>query len=78
MRTSQGTFSLALRRCSSALRSFSWALRSFNLLAFAARCTSGREMGARTLAGQRIEARLGCHILHRMADFVMPETERLA
>ena len=37
----------------------------------------GRDMRARTLAGQRIEARLGCHILNRMAELGMPETERL-
>jgi len=37
----------------------------------------GRDMRARTLAGQRIEARLGCHILNRMAEFGMLETERL-
>ena len=37
----------------------------------------GRDMRARTLAGQRIEARLCCHILNRMAELGMPETERL-
>jgi len=38
----------------------------------------GREMRARTLAGQRLEARLGCHILNRMAVLGMRETERAA
>jgi len=37
----------------------------------------GRDMRARTLAGQRMEARLGCHILNRMAELGMPECERL-
>lgn len=37
----------------------------------------GREMKARTLAGQRIEARLGCLILNRMASLGMPETQRV-
>lgn len=37
----------------------------------------GREMKARTLAGQRIEARLGCHLLNRMASLGMPETQRV-
>jgi hypothetical protein len=38
----------------------------------------GAEMRARTLAGQRIEAGLGCHILNRMTELGMPQTERLA
>ena len=38
----------------------------------------GPDMKARTLAGQRVEARLGCQILNRMAELGMPETRRLA
>jgi hypothetical protein len=37
----------------------------------------GREMKARTLAGQRVEARLGYYILNKMARLGMPETQRV-
>jgi len=36
----------------------------------------GREMKARTVAGQRVEARLGCRILNKMAKLGMPESYR--
>jgi hypothetical protein len=42
------------------------------------KATFGREMTARTLAGQRVEARIGCKILNRMASFGMPESYRAA
>jgi len=38
----------------------------------------GREMRARTLAGQRVEARIGGKILNRMAELGMPESYRVA
>lgn len=38
----------------------------------------GREMKARTLAGQRVEARTGCGILNRMANLGMPQSFRAA
>jgi hypothetical protein len=38
----------------------------------------GREMTARTLAGQRVEARIGCRILNTMAGLGMPESYRVA
>ena len=38
----------------------------------------GREMKAHTLAGQRVEARIGCRILNVMAKFGMPESYRAA
>ncbi len=38
----------------------------------------GREMTARTLAGQRVEARIGCRILNVMAGLGMPESYRVA
>ena len=38
----------------------------------------GREMKARTLAGQRVEARIGCGILNRMAKLGMPDSFRAA
>jgi hypothetical protein len=38
----------------------------------------GREMKARTLAGQRREARIGCRILNTMARLGMPESYRAA
>ena len=38
----------------------------------------GREMKARTLAGQRVEARIGCRILNVMAKVGMPESYRAA
>ena len=38
----------------------------------------GREMKARTLAGQRVEARLGCRILNKMADLGMPQSYKAA
>jgi len=38
----------------------------------------GREMRARTLAGQRVEARIGAKILNRMAELGMPESSRVA
>jgi len=34
----------------------------------------GREMSARTLAGQRVEVRIGAKILNRMAELGMPES----
>jgi hypothetical protein len=34
----------------------------------------GREMRARTLAGQRVEARIGCKILNAMAGHGMPDS----
>ncbi len=37
----------------------------------------GREMTARTLAGQRVEARIGCRILNTMARLGMPESYRV-
>jgi hypothetical protein len=37
----------------------------------------GRDMQARTLAGQRVEARIGCRILNRMAALGMPESVRV-
>lgn len=37
----------------------------------------GREMRARTLAGQRVEARIGCRILNTMARLGMPESYRV-
>jgi hypothetical protein len=40
--------------------------------------TFGREMRARTLAGQRVEARIGCKILNAMASLGMPESYRAA
>ena len=40
--------------------------------------TFGREMTARTLAGQRGEARIGCKILNKMASLGMPESYRAA
>jgi hypothetical protein len=38
----------------------------------------GREMRSRTLAGQRVEARIGAKILNRMAEQGMPESDRAA
>jgi hypothetical protein len=38
----------------------------------------GREMKARTVAGQRVEARIGCRILNKMAKLGMPESYRAA
>ena len=38
----------------------------------------GREMRARTLAGQRVEAHIGAKILNRMAQLGMPESTRMA
>jgi IS5 family transposase len=38
----------------------------------------GREMRARTLAGQRVEARIGAKILNRMAQLGMPESHLVA
>jgi len=38
----------------------------------------GREMRARTLAGQRVEARLGAKILNRMAQLGIPDSSRVA
>jgi hypothetical protein len=38
----------------------------------------GREMKARTLAGQRVEARIGCRILNTMARLGMPKSYRAA
>jgi hypothetical protein len=38
----------------------------------------GREMKARTLAGQRVEARIGCRILNTMARLGMPQSSRAA
>ena len=38
----------------------------------------GREMKARTLAGQRVEARIGCRILNTMVRLGMPESYRAA
>jgi hypothetical protein len=38
----------------------------------------GREAKARTLAGQRVEARIGCRILNKMATLGMPESYRAA
>lgn len=38
----------------------------------------GRVMKARTLAGQRIEARIGCRILNTMASLGMPKSYRIA
>ena len=38
----------------------------------------GRDMKSRTLAGQRVEARIGCRILNRMAKLGMPESNRAA
>jgi hypothetical protein len=35
-------------------------------------------MKARTLAGQRVEARIGCRILNTMAGLGMPENYRVA
>ncbi len=35
----------------------------------------GKEMRARALAGQRVEARIGCRILNTMASLGMPESE---
>jgi hypothetical protein len=34
----------------------------------------GREMRDRTLAGQRVEHRIGCEILNRMTALGMPDT----
>jgi hypothetical protein len=34
----------------------------------------GRDMRARSLAGQRLEARLGCRILNVMAQLGMPDS----
>ena len=34
----------------------------------------GREMKARTLAGQRVEAKIGCRVLNAMAKLRMPES----
>jgi hypothetical protein len=42
------------------------------------KATFGREMTARTLAGQRVEARIGCKILNKMASLGMPESYRAA
>jgi hypothetical protein len=38
----------------------------------------GREMRARTLAGQRVEARIGCKILNTMTRLGMPDSYRVA
>lgn len=38
----------------------------------------GREMTARTLAGQRVEARIGCRILNTMASLGMPKSYPIA
>ena len=38
----------------------------------------GREMKARTVAGQRVEARIGCRILNKMAKLGMPDSYRAA
>ena len=38
----------------------------------------GREMKSRTVAGQRVEARIGCRILNKMAKLGMPESYRAA
>ena len=38
----------------------------------------GREIRARTLAGERGEARIGAKIVHRMAALGMPESHRAA
>ena len=38
----------------------------------------GRAMKARTLAAQRVEARIGCRILNTMASLGMPESYRVA
>jgi hypothetical protein len=38
----------------------------------------GRKMKARTLAGQRVEARIGCRILNRTAALGMPESYRVS
>jgi hypothetical protein len=38
----------------------------------------GRDMKSRTLAGQRVEARIGCRILNRMAKLGMPQSNRAA
>jgi hypothetical protein len=40
--------------------------------------TLGRDMRARTLAGQRVEARIGCRILNAMASLGMPESHLAA
>ena len=37
----------------------------------------GAEMKSRTLAGQRVEVRLGCRILNRMASLGMPDSYRV-
>jgi len=38
----------------------------------------GREMRARTLAGQRVEARIGVKMLNTMASLGMPDSYRVA
>lgn len=42
------------------------------------KATFGREMTARTLAGQRGDARIGCRIWNKMASLGMPESYRAA
>lgn len=37
----------------------------------------GREMRSRTLAGQRVEVRIGCKILNTMASLGMPESYKV-
>jgi len=45
---------------------------------FRYKATFGREMTARTLAGQRVEARIGCRILNTMVTLGMPNSYRMA
>ena len=37
----------------------------------------GREMRARSLAGQRVEARIGCKIINTMTRLGMPDSYRV-
>ena len=41
------------------------------------KCIIGRTMRARTLQGQRVEARIGCRILNTMTDLGMPESHQV-
>ena len=37
----------------------------------------GRQLLARTLSGQQVEAKIGCNVLNRMTSFGMPATIRI-
>jgi hypothetical protein len=39
--------------------------------------TIGRRLQARTLSNQKTEAKIGCHVLNRMAGLGMPASARV-